>query len=218
MKTLLNNRVVTAHNRSARRGLLWLIPVALLALRGADAPAANRTWDGGGSDNNWGTAANWNASPIESVYIPVKEMLANAPGFRSLYAQREIHFESIYADIIDRAAHFKLCWPADAQGSTFRYKRLHPIKTGAQICTEADCNGLIFGAALISCHRFANNRPGSDPLRRARGQRRRHIGGDGFIVRYCPIIRVELLRMARLACERAYAEQEANGQFVAERP
>ncbi len=45
----------------------------------------------------------WKESPLESVFIPVKEMLANAPGFRSLYAQREIHFEEIYADIIDRA-------------------------------------------------------------------------------------------------------------------
>lgn len=45
----------------------------------------------------------WQDSPIESVYIPVKEMLANAPGFRSLYALREIHFEEIYKDILDRA-------------------------------------------------------------------------------------------------------------------
>lgn len=45
----------------------------------------------------------WSEFPVESVYIPVKEMLANAPGFRSLYTQREIHFEEIYADIIDRA-------------------------------------------------------------------------------------------------------------------
>ncbi|MBK8230675.1 MAG: AAA family ATPase [Candidatus Eisenbacteria bacterium] len=45
----------------------------------------------------------WVATPLESVYIPVKEMLASAPGFRSLYAHRQIHFESIYADIIDRA-------------------------------------------------------------------------------------------------------------------
>ena len=39
----------------------------------------------------------------KSVYIPVKEMLANAPGFNSLYAERSIHFEEIYRDIIDRA-------------------------------------------------------------------------------------------------------------------
>lgn len=38
-----------------------------------------------------------------SVYVPVKEMLANAPGFRSLYASRKIHFEEIYSDILDRA-------------------------------------------------------------------------------------------------------------------
>lgn len=48
-------------------------------------------------------AQRWSASPIESAYIPVKEMLSNAPGFRSLYAQREIHFEAVYADILDRA-------------------------------------------------------------------------------------------------------------------
>ena len=48
-------------------------------------------------------ARRWKAAPVESVYIPAKEMLANAPGFRSLYAQREIHFEEVYADILDRA-------------------------------------------------------------------------------------------------------------------
>ena len=45
----------------------------------------------------------WNTTRLESVYIPVKEMLSNAPGFRSLYARREIHFEAVYADILDRA-------------------------------------------------------------------------------------------------------------------
>jgi energy-coupling factor transporter ATP-binding protein EcfA2 len=48
-------------------------------------------------------ARQWASCPIQSVYIPVKEMLSNAPGFRSLYSQREIHFEEIYADILDRA-------------------------------------------------------------------------------------------------------------------
>ena len=37
----------------------------------------------------------WNTRPVESVYIPVKEMLSNAPGFRSLYSQREVHFEEL---------------------------------------------------------------------------------------------------------------------------
>jgi len=45
----------------------------------------------------------WQTHPVESVYIPVKDMMANAPGFRSLYSQRHIHFEEVYADIIDRA-------------------------------------------------------------------------------------------------------------------
>ena len=45
----------------------------------------------------------WANHPIRSVFIPVKEMLANAPGFRSLYGQREIHFEAIYDDILERA-------------------------------------------------------------------------------------------------------------------
>ena len=38
-----------------------------------------------------------------SVYVPVKEMLANAPGFRSLHASRSIHFEEVYSDMLDRA-------------------------------------------------------------------------------------------------------------------
>ena len=33
-------------------------------------------------------------------------MLANAPGFRSLYARREIHFEEIYSDILMKAVDF----------------------------------------------------------------------------------------------------------------
>ena len=45
----------------------------------------------------------WVENEIESVFIPVKEMLANAPGFRGLYNLREIEFEEVYADILDRA-------------------------------------------------------------------------------------------------------------------
>ena len=46
---------------------------------------------------------NWADSSLVCAYIPVKDMLANAPGFRSLYAEREIHFEEIYHDILQRA-------------------------------------------------------------------------------------------------------------------
>ena len=45
----------------------------------------------------------WAGSPIASVYIPPKEMLANAPGFLSLYAAREVHFEEVYRDILHHA-------------------------------------------------------------------------------------------------------------------
>jgi energy-coupling factor transporter ATP-binding protein EcfA2 len=48
-------------------------------------------------------AREWFDSQIRSVFIPVKEMLTNAPGFRSLYGQRDIHFEAVYDDILLRA-------------------------------------------------------------------------------------------------------------------
>jgi len=50
-----------------------------------------------------GTYKQWMETQMESVYIPVKDMMANAAGFRSLYAMRNLHFEEVYADIIDRA-------------------------------------------------------------------------------------------------------------------
>jgi hypothetical protein len=50
---------------------------------------------------------------MKGVYIPVKEMLSSAPGFRSLYAAREVHFEEVYADILDRAYLPLLRGPAD---------------------------------------------------------------------------------------------------------
>lgn len=55
----------------------------------------------------------WQSLKIESVYIPVKEMLSNAPGFRSLYSQRDIHFEEVYSDILDRAYRPALRGPVD---------------------------------------------------------------------------------------------------------
>lgn len=65
-------------------------------------------------DAKIGGKERWTVSPIESAYVPVKEMLANAPGFRSLYAAREVHFEEIYNDIIDRAFRPVLRGPQDA--------------------------------------------------------------------------------------------------------
>lgn len=42
-------------------------------------------------------------TPLEGTFIPAKEMLVNAPGFRSLYEAREVHFDATYVEIIDRA-------------------------------------------------------------------------------------------------------------------
>ena len=57
----------------------------------------------------------WRTTPVKSVYIPAKEMLANAPGFLSLHAQREIHFEDIYPDILNRAYLPELRDPSPAE-------------------------------------------------------------------------------------------------------
>jgi predicted ATPase len=56
----------------------------------------------------------WSRDPMKCAYVPVKEMLANAPGFRSLFAKHDVHFEEIYADIIDLAFHPILRGPQDA--------------------------------------------------------------------------------------------------------
>lgn len=57
----------------------------------------------------------WKKDRIRSAYIPVKEMLASAPGFRSLYEARETHFEEVYQDILHRAYLPILRGPRDEQ-------------------------------------------------------------------------------------------------------
>lgn len=61
-----------------------------------------------------GHKKSWFEHPVHSVYIPVKEMLANAPGFKSLYETRNVHFEEVYADIITKALLPQLRGPSDA--------------------------------------------------------------------------------------------------------
>ena len=55
----------------------------------------------------------WGTEKIQSVFIPVKDMLANAPGFRSSFSRRELHFEEIYDDILERALLGVLKGPVD---------------------------------------------------------------------------------------------------------
>lgn len=57
----------------------------------------------------------WDTEKISSVFIPVKDMLANAPGFRSSYGRRELHFEEIYDDILERSLLGKLKGPTDKE-------------------------------------------------------------------------------------------------------
>ena len=45
----------------------------------------------------------WRSRKIQSAYIPAKEVLSNARGFRSLYEERQVHFEEVYRDIIGLA-------------------------------------------------------------------------------------------------------------------
>lgn len=58
------------------------------------------------------------------VYIPVKDMLANSPGFKSLYEKRELYFESVYADIITMA----LLPPTKGPGSKEKGRLLDMIQ------------------------------------------------------------------------------------------
>ena len=66
----------------------------------------------------------WNENPLEAVYIPVKDMMANSKGFPALYKQREIHFEEIYVDILEKASLPSLKGPADQS----RKKLLHMLQ------------------------------------------------------------------------------------------
>ena len=50
------------------------------------------------SDSRWKEE-----NQAESIFIPVKDMLANASGFRSLFSQKKLAFEEVYLDIIDKA-------------------------------------------------------------------------------------------------------------------
>ncbi len=60
----------------------------------------------------------WLQLPVQSVFIPVKEMLTHAPGFRSLYANREVFFDETYFDLIDRAYLPRLRGPIDKDRRT----------------------------------------------------------------------------------------------------
>ena len=79
----------------------------------------NLQWDSELLQINFGTGAKeaeikgaWHRVSTP-VYIPVKEMLSMAPGFRSIYTKYDTQFEEIYSDIIDMAYVPLLKGPAD---------------------------------------------------------------------------------------------------------
>ena len=74
-------------------------------------------------------ADRWTDPSLESVYIPVKEMLSNGPGFLSLYAARDVHFEEVYADILLRAYRPALRGPVERQRRRL-LSELQKIMTG----------------------------------------------------------------------------------------
>ncbi|MBF0445656.1 MAG: AAA family ATPase [Magnetococcales bacterium] len=58
--------------------------------------------NGGFNTENWKVEKNnENGQPV--VFIPEKDMLANAPGLTSLFLEREIHFEEYLIEIIQKA-------------------------------------------------------------------------------------------------------------------
>lgn len=49
----------------------------------------------------------------QAIYIPVKDMMANAPGFVALYENNHIYFEEIYVDILNKVYLPTLKGPCD---------------------------------------------------------------------------------------------------------
>lgn len=49
-------------------------------------------------------SVNWHEDTNPEVtFIPVKDMMANAPGFRSLFSSKVLPYEEVYLDILDKA-------------------------------------------------------------------------------------------------------------------
>lgn len=64
----------------------------------------------------------WKRERIVSSYIPVKEMLAHAPGFLATTALRELSFEDVYSDIIKLAYLPKLKGPVSRERRDLQLK------------------------------------------------------------------------------------------------
>ena len=82
-----------------------------------------------------GGVGDWSRSPMESVYIPAKEVLSNEPDFLSLCDAGEIHVTAVYRDILLRAYR-----PASCQLDGRREKLLKGLEEtiGGQVVIRKD--------------------------------------------------------------------------------
>ena len=82
-------------------------------------------------------ASGWHEQPVESAYIPAREVLSTGPGFRSLYAARAVHFDETHADILDRAYLPPLRGPAEPPRKRI-LKELHKVLPGKVTTKEEE--------------------------------------------------------------------------------
>jgi len=81
--------------------------------------------------------SSWGKELKPSVYIPPKEMLSNAPGFLSLYKDREIYFEEIYADLLYWAFRPQKKGPSSHLGEDL-LKNLKEIMGGRKVFVKGE--------------------------------------------------------------------------------
>lgn len=78
MKTIIKNRILFAF------GMFGFSLFAVMCLTGSQAFAAARTWDGGGSDENFSTATNWSDDTVpvngDSINLPQDVIFAGCSG------------------------------------------------------------------------------------------------------------------------------------------
>ncbi|WP_306589397.1 ATP/GTP-binding protein [Geothrix sp. 21YS21S-4] len=78
-------------------------------IQGSSECSVKASWDGTEFEIKFSNKRNWKVEgqPPQfkgmPVYIPVKESLSFAPGFRSLYNKYDLEFEEIYYDILELA-------------------------------------------------------------------------------------------------------------------
>ncbi len=96
----------------------------IITRSGGSKIAANFSNHTKSSDAKISGELRWQKEKLISAYIPVKEILAHAPGFLSTVSKREIAFEEIYVDIIKSAFLPKLMGPIDQ----YRSKLLHALQ------------------------------------------------------------------------------------------